>query len=126
MSRMIGIAVGAALLAIPGLAAAQSGGVNPHGSTYSSSNGAAVTMRNQGLRFDRWGDVNREDMERDLDLRNENQERLALADRVAALVDEGRCRAAEDLANAERDRTMARNVRRICEEGVGLKARYRE
>lgn len=41
-------------------------------------------------------------------------ERLDLADRVQALMDQGQCREARALANAEGDRNMALRVRQLC------------
>lgn len=41
-------------------------------------------------------------------------ERMDLARRVQALVDQGECRAARELANAEGDRNMALRVRQTC------------
>ena len=44
----------------------------------------------------------------------EDPERVDLARRVALLTDEGRCREARALANAEGDRQMALRVRQTC------------
>lgn len=41
-------------------------------------------------------------------------ERMDLARRVQALVDQGECRAARELASAEGDRSMALRVRQTC------------
>lgn len=41
-------------------------------------------------------------------------ERIDLANRVSGLIEQGRCREARDLANAEGDRMMALRARQIC------------
>lgn len=40
--------------------------------------------------------------------------RIDLANRVSGLIEQGRCREARDLANAEGDRMMALRARQIC------------
>lgn len=40
--------------------------------------------------------------------------RVDLANRVSGLIEQGRCREARDLANAEGDRMMALRARQIC------------
>lgn len=47
-------------------------------------------------------------------LAEEDPERVDLARRVALLADEGRCREARALANAEGDRQIALRVRQTC------------
>ncbi|MES2834700.1 MAG: hypothetical protein V4707_08345 [Pseudomonadota bacterium] len=41
-------------------------------------------------------------------------ERIDLANRVSGLIEQGRCREARELANAEGDRMMALRARQIC------------
>lgn len=58
---------------------------------------------------------NRADMTRQREEAEEaDPERVALADRVAALVAEGKCREARDMANEAGDRQMALRVRQTC------------
>lgn len=47
------------------------------------------------------------------------QERMDLARRVAALVEEGKCNEARSMANAAGERQMALRIRRTCREGSG-------
>lgn len=58
---------------------------------------------------------NRADMTRQREEAEEaDPERVALADRVAALVAEGKCREARAMANEAGDRQMALRVRQTC------------
>ncbi|MFJ6025831.1 hypothetical protein ACIQC9_14670 [Brevundimonas sp. NPDC092305] len=70
---------------------------------------------NNGFRDTRDFERNRADMTREREqAAAANPERAALADRIAALVQEGKCNEARTAANEAGDRQMALRVRQTC------------
>ena len=69
------------------------------------------------------GTRNLEQLERERHMRHGMQQRSEdpeLVERVAALVEEGRCEDARRMARGGGDRALSRRVSQICREGVGL------
>ena len=104
-----------ALATVAGSATAQSGPRLPQMPS-------APTTSTPGVRFDAFAGRDVRDFERDrADMTRQREEaeaadpeRVALAERVAALVEEGQCAEARRMANEAGDRQMALRVRQTC------------
>jgi len=110
MRLLFALAPAAAVVAIAAPAAAQHNQGVP--SQYARQAAMATTWRTP--------DAYRAEAENMLDEASGNNlpaqplERIDLANRVSGLIEQGRCREARDLANAEGDRMMALRARQIC------------
>ena len=82
----------------------------------------APSMANPGTTFNAYAGRDNRDFERNrADMTRQREEaaqadpeRMALAERVAALVEEGKCNEARRVANEAGDRQMALRVRQTC------------
>ena len=115
MLRVVPSLLAIAVLATAGAAMAQSGPRLPQMPS-------APTTSTPGVRFDAFAGRDVRDFERNrADMTRQREEaeaadpeRVALAERVAALVEEGQCAEARRMANEAGDRQMALRVRQTC------------